>query len=307
MEKRVRLPLVSVVLPTYNRLSYLREAVESVRAQTMPDWELIVLDDGSTDGTVEWLAGLDDPRVHIVTAPHSGRIPQLRNQAIAEARTDWIAFIDSDDTWAPDKLARQLAFHAEHPAIRWSYTGRAMMDGDGEALPDTRFKVWRPVSGNITAKLLEHEAKIALTSVFMHRTLLSELDGFDERLAFCSDYDLWLRAAQRTECGVLGMPLVRVRVHRGNTTRDHPEVNASFIDVYKKFGRASTSTEERRICRRQEAFYAVYLGRQLAARGEGRRALRAFVHGLRRRPWFLPAWKSLGWAIRAWLTKPSRS
>src|SRR2546421_610268 len=102
---------VSVILPTYDRLPLLREAVESVRAQTWADWELVVIDDGSTDGTAEYLTELAsvDPRVRVLRRPHRGNPARLRNEAVAASTGEYVAFQDSDDVWEPEKLARQLA------------------------------------------------------------------------------------------------------------------------------------------------------------------------------------------------------
>ena len=110
---------VSVILPTYNRLPLLRQAVESVVHQTRGDWECIVADDGSTDGTHDHLSELRDRRIRVVSLVHSGSPPIARNAAIATARGEWIAFLDSDDLWHPSKLEVQLRSLAEHPHCGW--------------------------------------------------------------------------------------------------------------------------------------------------------------------------------------------
>src|ERR1051325_6471809 len=104
----LEIPVVSIVIPTYNRLDYLVEAIESVRSQTVGDWELVVVDDGSTDGSVARIEAMGDPRIIVVTRAHTGNRAALRNAGVARSRADWIAFLDSDDLWAPDKLATQL-------------------------------------------------------------------------------------------------------------------------------------------------------------------------------------------------------
>src|ERR1700742_4409771 len=105
-------PAVSIILPTYNRLRFLPEAVQSVLGQTTADWELIVVDDGSTDESVTWLESLRDPRISILRTRHTGNRSALRNLGVARTSGPWIAFIDSDDRWHPEKLRRQLAVHA---------------------------------------------------------------------------------------------------------------------------------------------------------------------------------------------------
>ena len=275
------MPAVSVVIPTYNRLPLLLEAVGSVRAQTFDDWELIVADDGSTDGTAEYLAALvrEEPRLVVLPLPHTGNLPRIRNAAIRRARGEWIAFLDSDDAWRADKLQRHLDAHRATPSARWSHSGRSIMDAAGNPLPDAAFDPWTPHAGWIVPRLLTHEALIAFPSVVVQRSLLREVGGMDETLVFSTDYDLELRLAARAECVCIDEPLVRVRVHAGSTTRGRAEVDESFIQVYRNFAAASDSAEIRRICRRQQAYYARFIARKHVARrewvGAGRQAARA--------------------------------
>src|SRR5215207_7618232 len=288
-------PTVSIILPTYDRLALLREAVDSVRAQTFGGWELIVVDDGSEDGTAEYLEALarEEPRVHAVRLPHTGRPARARNEGIARARGRWVAFLDSDDAWRADKLEKHLAAHRDHPSARWSYSGRAIMDRSGAPLPDERFRPWRPHSGRIAPLLLTHEAMAAMPSLVAERALLAEIGGFDETLPFSEDYDLELRLAARAECIAVAEPLVRVRVHEGSFTRGRVEVNESFIRVYRKFAAADGGAEVRRICRRQQAFYAVWVARGRWARGEWGRALRAVLFSMRMDPRSAAPWRLL--------------
>src|SRR5689334_2783621 len=124
-------PLVSVVIPTYNRLAFLREAVDSVLAQTFRDWELIIADDGSTDGTPEAMARLADPRVRVISLEHSGNPGRVRNAAIALARGRYVAFLDSDDWWEREKLSLQVEALRTRPSCLWSYTGIRRVDEYG--------------------------------------------------------------------------------------------------------------------------------------------------------------------------------
>ncbi len=289
------MPTVSIVLPTYNRLALLRVAVDSVRAQTFGDWELIVADDGSDDGTLELLDALaaEDPRVVVVRLPHTANLPRIRNAAIARARGEWVAFLDSDDAWRADKLQAHLEAHRANPSARWSYSGRSIMDSAGETLPDARFTTWRPHSGQIARLLLTHEAMVAFPSVVVERALLEEVGGMDEALVFSTDYDLELRLAARAECVCIPEPLVRVRVHAGSTTRRRVEVNESFIRVYAKFAEADGSPEVRRICRRQQAFYAAHAALGWIARGERGRALPLMLRSLRYDPRGTGVWKAI--------------
>jgi len=116
-------PTVSIVLPTFNRLPYLRAAVDSVFAQSFQDWELIIADDGSdaeTSAYLQTVAGM--PRVKLLCLPHTGNPPAVRNAALREAHAEYVAFLDSDDIWLPRKLESQLASLRCRPTRKWSYT-----------------------------------------------------------------------------------------------------------------------------------------------------------------------------------------
>ncbi|HWG66238.1 MAG TPA: glycosyltransferase family 2 protein, partial [Rhodanobacteraceae bacterium] len=128
------MPEVSIVLSTYNRLPLLRRSVDSVIAQTFRDWELIVVDDGSTDDTREYLEAIEDPRVRPIWLEHGG-VTWARNAGLRLARGKWVAFHDSDDLWLPEKLEWQLQRVTAHPACRWSYTGYSFIDTNGTPLP----------------------------------------------------------------------------------------------------------------------------------------------------------------------------
>jgi len=286
-------PLVSIILPTCNRLAYLREAVASVRAQTVARWELIVVDDGSTDGTGDWVAGIDDGRIRLLAMDHCGFPSRLRNRGIAAAHADWIAFIDSDDLWVSDKLERQLDLHRDRPELRWSCTGFEFIDAFGAGMPGAQFRPW-PGSQSLVRALLLNEATLALPSVMMARSLLSELHGFDEHFQFVEDYEMWFRACRRGDCGIVDLPLLKIRRHAGSSSRGRSaEIDACWLQIYSKFAQTAESAEERRLCRRREAFHAVWLARELADRHEWTRSRRAFGRALRLRPIYPWAWKCL--------------
>ena len=101
-------PLISVVIPTYNRVTLLQKSVSSIVAQSYSNWELVVVDDGSTDGTADFIRGMGDPRISVLEMPHSGHIGGLRNIGVQAGSGEWIAFLDSDDVWMPNKLELQL-------------------------------------------------------------------------------------------------------------------------------------------------------------------------------------------------------
>src|SRR5262245_28691418 len=147
-------PRVSVVVPTFDAEACLREAVRSVFGQTWPDWELIVVDDGSTDGTGAYLAALNHPRVRVISLPHCGNPARVRNAGLAAATGTLVAFLDADDRWLPRKLEMQVSDLVGHPPARWSYTDMSRIDAAGRAEPLPPTVRWRPVSGRILPELL---------------------------------------------------------------------------------------------------------------------------------------------------------
>ena len=277
-------PAVSIILPTYNRLTYLREAVQSVLDQTARDWELIVVDDGSTDESMAWLESLREPRVSIVRAQHAGNRSALRNLGVERARAPWIAFLDSDDRWHSEKLERQLALHGDNPRYRWSYTGHRLIDATGNVLmsPASR-KPWHAHSGWILEQAITLDANIALPSVMAHRAFFHEAGGFDETFLSVQDYELWFRLAERAECGVVDERLLDVRIHR-DLSIPQPEQCLSFVRIYRNFADRTDDRVLRAKARTMQAYKAVDAAGMLATLGRWSDARAALMMAFRVRP-----------------------
>jgi glycosyltransferase involved in cell wall biosynthesis len=208
-------PTVSIVLPTFNRLKYLRPAVASVFAQTFTDWELIVADDGSEAETADYLASISDPpRVTVLRLPHSGDPGALRNAAWQAARGEYIAFLDSDDVWMPEKLAVQVASLDRHRTCAWSHTAFAAIDESGQLLAGRARRWWPAAQGWILTSVIKMETVIAISSVIVRRPLLEQAGGFDVGLPACNDYDFWLRAAGLSEIDGVRETLLHKRTHQ---------------------------------------------------------------------------------------------
>jgi hypothetical protein len=207
-------PVVSVILPTFNRLHFLKPAVDSVFAQTYGDWELVIADDGSGEQTRAYLRSLAvDPKVRVLWLPHSGNPAAVRNAALREARGEYLAFLDSDDLWMPAKLELQLAELRACPSRPWSYTAINHIDAAGARINATLSASWVYYEGQIFADLLTLAAGIAMPSVIVSRQILEQVGGFDESLGQHEDYHLWLRLAMQCEISVLRQPLACVRCH----------------------------------------------------------------------------------------------
>src|SRR5690349_4705242 len=202
-------PLVSVIIPTYNRKTMLAEAVASVLAQSYRDFELIVVDDGSTDGTAEDLRARFDARVNVIEQTRRG-VAAARNRGVGAARGEYIAFLDSDDFWLARKLERQMAFVlAARREI--SQTEDIWIRNGVRVNP---MKKHRKLSGDVFRASLEL-CLVSPSAVLMTRELFDGIGGFDESFPLCEDYDLWLRIAHNHDVDLLPEPLV---VKRGGHT-----------------------------------------------------------------------------------------
>jgi glycosyltransferase involved in cell wall biosynthesis len=269
--------VVSIILPTYNRLEFLRPAIESVLAQSFTKWEMIIADDGSSAETRAYLAALDDPpRIRVIWLPHSGRPAVARNAALREAQGEYVAFIDSDDIWLPQKLETQIASLRRHSHRKWSYTKFVLMDTSGNPTAWARGGGWPVPDGWIFEKLVKSETVIALPSVVASRELLEQVGGFDPGLVMCEDYDLWLRLAAISEVDAIDEPLTLVTrhgKHYGNEVTSFEDCQRVFDKVLETPGTGSVHS----ILREKRAEIAVGLASSHAASGNGLAALRTIL------------------------------
>jgi glycosyltransferase involved in cell wall biosynthesis len=203
-------PLVSVIIPTYNRAALVAEAIASVKSQTFRDFEIIVVDDGGIDGTFEALTADRDLRV--LRHSRRGGVAAARNLGVSAARGQWLAFLDSDDLWLPAKLARQRDFLAERPDLNLCQTDETWVR---RGVRVNKPLGHRKVAGRIFLPSLER-CMISPSAVILRRRLFEDQGGFDETLPAAEDYDLWLRLTWRHEVGLVDEPLV---IKRGG----HPD------------------------------------------------------------------------------------
>lgn len=252
-------PLVSVVLPTFNRLKHVKVAVTSVLEQTNADWEMVIADDGSEEDTREYLRSLDDPRIRTLWLPHSGNPSRVRNAAIRSARGRYLAFLDSDDRWDPRKLEVQLSALQADRGRRWSYTAVERMDEQGRPMSDEGIARWVPYEGNIVEELLRIEALIATPAVIAELSLVEEAGGFDEDQWFGEDYDLWLRLAMRSEVSVVAERLASVRDQGDSYSRNRIGAYEGWVRLYSKMADALPGPRLRALARRRGAESALLL------------------------------------------------
>ncbi len=208
-------PSISVVMTTWNAERHVAEAVRSIQAQTLADWELVVVDDGSTDKTVDLLAGFAaaDPRIRLLRIPRCGRIASL-NHGFRAARAPLIANLDADDVSLPHRLEASVAALAAHPD--WALVGAGVVPLIDEAGKVLGQRV-RPTEPEAVRRALAHSMCLFHSSVTYRRTAWEEAGGFDESLAILEDYDLWVRLAARHPIANLPEALGLKRRHAGQS------------------------------------------------------------------------------------------
>ncbi|MFQ5430014.1 MAG: glycosyltransferase [Phycisphaerae bacterium] len=206
-------PAVSIIIPTYNRLSLLREALDSIHRQTYRDFEVIVIDDGSTEEIASGVA--DHPvRPRVVRQQRQGPAG-ARNLGIEEASADLVAFLDSDDLWQPIKLERFIAATQAQPDINVFYGPMSPIDEAGNLVPG-RTKPCH--DGWITEKLF-CSSFVHIPTVVCRKALLFQANCFDRTLPVCEDYDLWLRVSVREPFALIEEPCALRRLHRDRLSK----------------------------------------------------------------------------------------
>jgi len=260
-------PAVTVVLPTRNRRDLLPRTLFSALAQNGVELEIVVVVDAdASDGTAEWLAGLGEPRVRVVCQEGGGGLPGARNTGIAAAAGSWLAFLDDDDLWAPDKLARQIAA-AETAAAGFAYAAALHVGPDLEVrhlepAPEPRWASRALRSFN--------PIPAGASNVLARTELVRTTGGFDESLRHLADWDMWLRLAERAQPVACPEPLVAYVEHGGTQRRVLPSAIAREHRVLiAKHGLPSRSAEE-------IWFWRWVAGGHLAA-GRPRRAALALI------------------------------
>jgi GT2 family glycosyltransferase len=300
---RVDTPVVSIIVATYNRLHLLRETIDSVRAQTFTEWELIIADDGSTDGTHIYLQQLAarDTRIRPLFMEHVGSMTAMRTAGIRAMKGTWIALLDSDDLWVPEKLAVQLGELDKHPECRWSYTGYHHIDQSRLTVPGRTPALPRPVSGWIVEHLIMFAVAPAPPTLLMRRSLFDEVGGFDQMLHVRSDYDLMLRLAVRSQALGITDDLVMAREHGTRTSSGLP-VLTHLQENEVMFGRAWTNAPTRRLrtlCARQRAAQWVSMAGIHYREGRRTAAYRALLRAIHIAPTSPHTWRSvMGQATR---------
>lgn len=271
-------PLVTVVIPTWNRAALVGEAIASVVAQTYPHWEIVAVDDGSNDDTLERLREIPDPRLKILASPHIGRIARVRNLGVAQATGEWIAFLDSDDLWLPEKLTLQIAALRQTGAA-WCYADHGLI-GENGAPVAKRGDNFQPKSGRILRALLRDETAASIVTLIVRRDVFDALGGFDESLTMRDDLDFTLRLAAAADAVAVPDILTLVREHPARTTNNLANPHELSAVVYAKLVARETDADVVRMGRLRQAHLLAAAGAHRIVAGQWRRGVRLSADAL---------------------------
>lgn len=285
-------PLVSVIIPTYNRAEFLKSAIGSVLSQTYQNFEVIVIDDGSTDGTREIITSFSQDKIKYVYKSNGGQ-SSARNEGIRLAKGEYIAFLDSDDLWDPRKLEKQLACFQKDPSFGMVFTNYRSIDKDGKVLKEFQAEPGYVLSGNFIKDLLEIRFPSVPSSMMVKREAFEKVGYFNENLRISEDLDVWVRIGLSFGVGYINEVLTSVRLHEDHLMRQTPrdQIWINSVHVLESY--------EKEIAKaglKARPYYAVFylLAGDSALRiGKRCKAFGYYCQCVFRRPSFLRAYKRL--------------
>ncbi len=203
------MPTVTVVIPTYNAINYLPKALESLLHQTFTNFEVIIIDDGSTDSTAQWLGNLTDSKIEITVQTNQG-VAVARNLGIAKAKGDYIAFLDSDDLWEPTKLEKQVQCLEANPDVGLVNTWIEYIDEQGNHLSIVQAP---EAVGNVWNRAIAENLILCGSVPLIRRSCFETVGVFDPNLLSAEDWDMWIRIAASYSFALIREPLVSYRQH----------------------------------------------------------------------------------------------
>ena len=260
-------PRVSVIIPTYNRWPLLGDAIDSVLGQSFPSFELVVVDDGSTDETPARLAKYGE-RLRVISQPNRG-VSAARNRGVLAAQAPYVALLDSDDLWLPDKLRQQSEFMLADPEVGICQTNELWIRNGRRVNPKAKHS--KP-SGDIFRRSLEL-CLVSPSAVMIKKALLDEIGGFDESLPVCEDYDLWLRLSVDHKVPLIASALVIKRGGHDQLSRSVWGMDRYRVIALQKLLRSGITGDKR------QATLAVLTRKlEILANGARKRGVAAMAH-----------------------------
>jgi glycosyltransferase involved in cell wall biosynthesis len=205
---------VSILMPMFNAERYIRSAATSILDQTFRDLELVVVDDGSSDRSAEFVGAIRDPRIRLLQNPRRLGVSAARNQALAQARGTYVGFMDSDDVARPDRIARQVDFLTAHNDVALVGSWAGLIDSGGRLIGSIEV----PCDADTIFSLLPRHNCFVASSVMVRRTCMERLGGFRTEMSVAEDYDFFLRASEHFPLANIGTTLLSYRVHPSQLT-----------------------------------------------------------------------------------------
>ena len=224
------MPHISVIIPVFNAEKTIQETIESVLNQTFSNFELIVINDGSTDSTLDIIASIQDPRIKIFSYPNSGP-NHSRNRGISHASGEYVSFLDADDLWTPNKLNDQLKALQDNPQAAFAYSWTDSIDESGQFF---RVGGHRIVNGDVFTQLVLNDFIESGSNPLIRRQALIEVGGFDESLPAAQDWDMWLRLAAHYHFVVVPSVQILYRVQANSWSCNVTRMEAASLRVIEK-------------------------------------------------------------------------
>lgn len=282
-------PLVTIITPTYNRSEFILEAVESVIKQSYPHFEFLIVDDGSTDNTVELLQPyLKDERVRLFQQENRGQ-SVARNVALADAAGEFICFLDSDNYWPLDKLESQIRIFEKHPEVDVLYGDNVIINEQGKEISRKNMSRY---SGRIAARMIQDNC-VAMNTTMARRRCFDEMGGMSGKRRVADDYDLWLRFSARYEFRYEPEYWAWYRVMEDQISSDKTQrfkVNEAIIHDFRREYPEALSTRD---FDKGFAHFYIRKGRYLGATGEKAAGLKEIVKALKYAPAESNVWRAL--------------
>jgi glycosyltransferase involved in cell wall biosynthesis len=280
---------VSIIVPTYNRAHLVTETIDSILAQTVKDFELIVVDNESTDNTEEVIKSYTDGRIRYFQHQNNGLIAVNRNYGISKANGEYIAFCDDDDLWMPEKLERQIKLLDLNKELGLVYSDSYIMDENGNLGRYTLLSGSKLFRGNVFDKLFQSNF-IPMPTVMIRREVLSKVGGFDPKYRIAQDYDLWLKIAEHYPIDFTDEPLAKYRIHGRSTISKNRElaINEGFqLTEYWLEKKANLERGFRGKVKQRQAILNASLMLYYFMNGEKRKAISKSMNLIRLFPYIL--------------------
>lgn len=249
------MPLISVIVPAWNAEATIRDTIASVLRQTMPDFELLVIDDGSTDGTLAVVDGISDRRLHRMSFANAG-LAAARNRGIEHSQGEFLSFLDADDLWTPEKLEAQLAALLRRPEAGLAYSWTAFIDDEGRYL---FAKEPQHFEGDVYADLLRDCFIASGSNVLLRRRCVESVGSFDAKFPAVEDWDYWLRVAARWPFAVVRRYQILYRVSTASMSSDVPAIEAASARLLERALAAAPQAVSREECLANLKQYVAFL------------------------------------------------